>query len=259
MVAVRLGRFTLAAAQRDDERVFDPAGHPRRVNLGCGFDRREGYLNVDFAEFHEPDLLCDVTDLAPLPTGYYDEVLALDVLEHIPRHRCISTLQEWNRILRKDGLMHLQVPNLLGLFDLMSAPDRQDLTSQEELNRCLFGTQAYTGDVHLNGFTEVTLTARLHAAGFVIEELRSRDVWLFDVAARKTADSLPDPLLKVDGDEPFVDGAYAEILGRAPDPQGRDYFLDQLARGTDRSIVLTSLRESTEAKVFAEQATAASG
>ena len=36
---------------------FDPAKFPRRLNLGCGFDVRPGYLNVDLHAWHKPDLL----------------------------------------------------------------------------------------------------------------------------------------------------------------------------------------------------------
>ena len=31
---------------------FDPAAWPRKLNLGCGFDRRQGYVNVDLHDFH---------------------------------------------------------------------------------------------------------------------------------------------------------------------------------------------------------------
>src|SRR4051794_7895478 len=68
---------------------------PRRLNLGCGFDIREGYLNVDVNDFHKPDLVCDITNLRDLPANYFDEVLAQDVLEHIPRLKTQDTLAEW--------------------------------------------------------------------------------------------------------------------------------------------------------------------
>ena len=39
-----------------------------RVNLGCGYDKRPGYLNVDLHGFHDPDLVGDVRSLPELPT-----------------------------------------------------------------------------------------------------------------------------------------------------------------------------------------------
>ena len=64
---------------------FDPAAHPARLNLGCGYDRREGFLNVDLHAFHDPDLVGDVRSLPALPSGRYTEIVAQDVLEHLER------------------------------------------------------------------------------------------------------------------------------------------------------------------------------
>src|SRR4051794_39295293 len=55
---------------------FDPLAHPRRLNLGAGFDKRPGYLNVDLNDFHAPDLVGDVRSLPELPTGLYEEIIA---------------------------------------------------------------------------------------------------------------------------------------------------------------------------------------
>ena len=60
--------------------MFDPEAFPLRLNLGCGYDRKPGYLNVDFQAFHEPDLVADVTDLAMLPDGRYEEIVAQEAL-----------------------------------------------------------------------------------------------------------------------------------------------------------------------------------
>ena len=56
---------------------FDWRAYPDRLNLGCGFDRREGYTNVDFQEFHHPDLHADVRDLGMLPSDHYREIIAI--------------------------------------------------------------------------------------------------------------------------------------------------------------------------------------
>ena len=57
----------------------------KKVNLGCGFDKRKEYLNVDLNDFHSPDLVADVTKLEMLPENHFEEVLAIDILEHIER------------------------------------------------------------------------------------------------------------------------------------------------------------------------------
>jgi SAM-dependent methyltransferase len=161
---------------------FDPGAWPRRLNLGCGFDRRDGYLNVDLHDFHHPDLVGDVRSLPMLPTGGYDEVLAIDVLEHLRREDGPVALCEWARLLEPGGRLVLRVPNLLALARLLY-DDREDLDRQRVLLQCLFGTQAYDGDFHLNGYTEMLLRDELRLAGFDCVSVEPKDEWLFDVVA----------------------------------------------------------------------------
>lgn len=173
--------------QRDE--AFDHRHFPRRVNLGCGFEILSTHLNVDFQDFHSPDLVADVRHLDILPTGWYDEVLAQDVLEHLPRADARTALEEWARLLRPGGVLKLRLPNLVGLLELLVR--RQTLEEQETLVQCLYGTQAYEGDWHINGFTELVLRHYLHAAGFHPVSFTPKDEWMFDVEAVRAAGPAP--------------------------------------------------------------------
>ena len=148
--------------------AFDPALFPDRLNLGCGYDIRAGYLNVDVNDFHSPDLVADVTNLHMLPAGRYREILAQDVLEHLPRTATVDVLREWNRLLTVGGTVHLRVPSVLDLSLLLRAPENQSVEMQEKLIQCLFGTQAYSEDTHLTTFTEPLLRHYLDEAGFAV-------------------------------------------------------------------------------------------
>ena len=182
-----MGRVLCPAMQS-----FDPAAWPRLLNLGCGWDKRPDHLNIDLHAFHEPDLVADVRDLSMLPDAYYDGAVAQDVLEHLKRVDGPVALREWARVIRVGGYLELRVPNLLGLAVLLSK--RTSIEQQRQLIQCLFGTQAYTGDYHLNGYTEWLLRHELRAAGFGHATVRPRDEWLFDVTAIRTPDdSPPDP------------------------------------------------------------------
>ena len=165
--------------------AFDPALFPDRLNLGCGYDIRAGYLNVDVNDFHSPDLVADVTNLHMLPAGRYREILAQDVLEHLPRTATVDVLREWNRLLTVGGTVHLRVPSVLDLSLLLRAPENQSVEMQEKLIQCLFGTQAYSEDTHLTTFTEPLLRHYLDEAGFAVVTWALRDQWLFEVAAEK--------------------------------------------------------------------------
>lgn len=41
----------------------------RRLNVGCGFDIRPDYINVDMNDFHSPDVVADIVDLDGFPTA----------------------------------------------------------------------------------------------------------------------------------------------------------------------------------------------
>jgi len=46
--------------------------------MGCGFDIKKDFLNVDLHEMHGPDLVADCTDLHMLPSSYYEYIIAKD-------------------------------------------------------------------------------------------------------------------------------------------------------------------------------------
>ncbi|MBD1926664.1 methyltransferase domain-containing protein [Trichocoleus sp. FACHB-90] len=164
---------------------FDSSKYPRKLNLGCGFDIRPDYINVDFQEFHNPDLVADIRKLDILPSDYYEEIVAQDCLEHFPRCDTEPTLAEWSRLLKSGGILKLRVPNLIGLLELFLWEEKQSIEDQKTLVQCLFGTQAYEGDWHLTGFTQLLLEHYLEQAGFFKIKIQSKDHWLFDVVCEK--------------------------------------------------------------------------
>jgi predicted SAM-dependent methyltransferase len=166
---------------------FDPLAHPDRLNLGCGWDIRAGFLNVDLHDFHKPDLVADVTQLEMLPGDHYQEILAQDVLEHLPRQSTVGVLREWSRLLLVGGHIHLRVPSVVDLSDLLRRPENQSIAQQELFVQCLFGTQAYTEDCHYTTFTEPLLRHYLAEADLRPEQWSIRDGWLFEVDAVRVA------------------------------------------------------------------------
>ncbi len=164
---------------------FDYLQYPRKLNLGCGFDIRSGYLNIDFQDFHYPDLVADIRKLDMLPSEFYEEIIAQDCLEHFPRCDTEPALAEWSRLLKSGGILKLRVPNLIGLLELFLMESKQSVEEHKLLVQCMYGTQAYNGDWHFTGFTQILLEDYLEKAGFHNIKLISKDHWLFDVTCEK--------------------------------------------------------------------------
>ncbi|NML45536.1 DUF4214 domain-containing protein [Ramlibacter sp. G-1-2-2] len=77
-------------------------------------------------------------------------------------------------------------------------------------------------------------------AGVIYDLLRSPE------GAKLAADSKEDTSHL--GDEAFVDYSYRKLLGRAPDPGGRDYYVSRLKDGAARTWVYQHIDGSDEAR-----------
>lgn len=229
------------------DKITDPSQiSGPKLNIGCGFDKREGWLNIDFQDMHAPDMVADATDLNQIDDNHAAYILAQDILEHFERSRVPTALREWNRVLKLGGLLEIRTTDVLGLVDLMRQDAWNTPEGHNQLLRSMFGTQAYKGDYHLSGFTRIYLTAELENAGFKILKMDQRDVWLLDVLVEKVSHCEPDPLFAVEDEEDFVEQAYQRYLGRPADPAGKSYWLSALADGLLRETFVVSLKAAAQ-------------
>lgn len=85
-----------------------------KLNLGCGRDIRDGYVNIDAQENteHPPDMISNVDDIA-LPDGCASEILAVHLWEHLYRWECDAVITEWIRLLEPEGLLVMEMPDLM--------------------------------------------------------------------------------------------------------------------------------------------------
>ena len=85
-----------------------------KLNLGCGFRKKAGHVNVDIQARVEPDLICDVAQGLPFADSTIDEVRAFDFLEHIPLGKTMGVIEEIWRVLKPDGLLEHFTPSTDG-------------------------------------------------------------------------------------------------------------------------------------------------
>lgn len=83
-----------------------------RLNLGSCDRPFDGYVNVDKFPYPGVDVIVDLAEEWPWPDSSVDEVLALDVLEHLPTPTH-SMNQLW-RVLKPGGRAIIEVPTTDG-------------------------------------------------------------------------------------------------------------------------------------------------
>lgn len=151
-----------------------------RLNLGAGDDRRDGWVNVDLRE-DVADVVADVRNI-PVDPHTVEEILALDVLEHLPPAYSLFTLRHWHDLLVPGGTLTLRVPNLFHLCRWVVGGINVGAAITNIYGGHKFGPDGEL-DHHCTGWTPDLLHALLAAAGF---EVISNDEGLnMTVLARK--------------------------------------------------------------------------
>ena len=203
----------------------------RRINVGCGFDIRPDYVNVDMNDFHGQDVVADIIDLDGFPAQAFDEVFAKDVLEHFPWRLAEYAMRSWNRVLSPGGELRMITTYLPGLARrVLSDEYRDDLPLQHLTMVNLFSMQGYPGDFHCGAFTERQLRFYASRTGFVVERVELIDGWLIDFRMTKAGHSENISLVEPDY-EKFLRGLYRDVLGREADEVGLQGWLNRLADG----------------------------
>ena len=166
-------------------------GHPLNRRLHPRFQGPEWReLRLDINPAVEPDIVCSVTAMDPVPDGSIDAIWCSHNLEHLYRHDVPAALGEFYRVLRPGGLVFLTLPDLQRVAAMVV---NDQLESQAYMSPSgpitpldmIFGHRASLtrGDLdmaHKSGFTGTTLRKLLDEAGFQQIEIRqanSFDLW----------------------------------------------------------------------------------
>lgn len=90
-----------------------PPSALRRLNLGCGRDLREGWINLDAVALPGVDVVADLSKCAKTPLPFeddgIDEFLLSHLLEHIPEP--LPLMAELYRIAKPGAKMQIRVPH----------------------------------------------------------------------------------------------------------------------------------------------------
>jgi len=91
--------------------------HPERVaslrylNLGCGPNMNDKFVNMDRWWRPGLDVCCDITEGLPLSSQSVDGIFTEHCLEHITMDQCRAVLKECRRLLRPGGTLRIVIPD----------------------------------------------------------------------------------------------------------------------------------------------------
>lgn len=82
------------------------------LNLGCGPQAAEGWLNCDLGHAPGIDVMTDLRRGLPFATGALDCIAAIHVLQDLGWREIEPALHELYRVLKRGGVLRLAVPDL---------------------------------------------------------------------------------------------------------------------------------------------------
>jgi len=135
-----------------------------RLNLGCGSDIREGYQNIDVRNLPNITVIADIRNL-PYREESVDEILAIDILEHVSYRETVNVLKKWVDLLKVGGSLIIQIPCLDSIIKfLIEARNLGDIEWGIEL---LFGGQDYKENSHFTIGHVLLMTSYLERVGMI--------------------------------------------------------------------------------------------
>jgi SAM-dependent methyltransferase len=186
------GRFGIAVRQSrsiDDfeirsrhvvmKRVLNVGGNSKSIPLPPVYEGWE-HLLLDVDPKGRPDVVCDAREMTSLPAATYDAVYCSHNLEHYHRHEVPRVLAGFRHVLKTDGFVHLRVPDIgavmriavqrnLDIDDVLYQSRGRPITVRDVIYGWGVEIERSGNDffAHKTGFSSKSLTAALHAAGFI--------------------------------------------------------------------------------------------
>jgi predicted SAM-dependent methyltransferase len=142
-------------------------GEKVRVNVGCGERPWPDYINVDWRELPDVDVVGDARVL-PFEPGTVAELASSHLVEHFREHELRTrVLPYWKGLLRPGGNLRIICPNWQAMLQRLN--DGRMIMAH--FKQVTFGAQDYEGDDHFAMYTPDTLRNLLLDCGFADVEM----------------------------------------------------------------------------------------
>ena len=181
----------------------------KNLNLGCGEQTPDGWINVDYAlgsklakipginylgltqiKWNKKIFIHNLLKPFPWETESIDIVYSSHTLEHFTREEGLSFLKESYRVLKKNGIIRILVPDLKPVInEYLEGKMRADYflenlivlyPSQKSILRKL--TNPFVFFPHKCMYDTETLIAVLEGIGFAVKERKALDSDIADIS-----------------------------------------------------------------------------
>lgn len=161
--------------------------HKVKLNIGCGRQIKEGYINIDRYVMDGSTLRADSLQL-PFANNTVDEIICIHQLEHLRYQDVVPGVKEWYRVLRKGGKILVEVPDFEWCAKKWLEATEKDGWTEVDWGKdhrfgfwtmALWGNQEHNGEFHKCPFTQKRLHSLLGCVGFT--EIRTSFIFSHDV------------------------------------------------------------------------------
>jgi ubiquinone/menaquinone biosynthesis C-methylase UbiE len=109
-----------------------------KLNVGCGFKKLSGYINIDADKDVKPDFVMNAYDL-DFDDEKFNEILASQVIEHLGFFKTKYFLSESSRVLKKDKFLIIETPHIEKSFELFLKADT--IEKRERILNWIYGSE----------------------------------------------------------------------------------------------------------------------
>jgi len=82
----------------------------KKLNLGCGWRKIPGFLNIDISPEVKPDMVVDLSEGLPFLDNTFEEIYSSHVIEHIIPCKFRFVLEEIGRVAKNGCILELYLP-----------------------------------------------------------------------------------------------------------------------------------------------------
>jgi predicted SAM-dependent methyltransferase len=147
-----------------------------RLNVGCGHNVLDGWLNADLQGGRGGTVFMDASRRWPIHENSFDAILCEHTIEHVPKEAAVHLLAEAFRVLRPGGQIRVVTPDLGAMAKLILDPSQSEhrqylrfvarFHQKSEISSCDALNYLFYCYGHKYIYTVEELAQHLRSAGF---------------------------------------------------------------------------------------------